>query len=497
MALDGAMVELSLVELLAQAEKLRAVSGATPGETVAVIEHLLALCYASETYPSSVEEWQTWVEEDHSLDRAASWLADEPDENWDLFHPTQPLGQNILLAPFLDEHGTGPAQLVVERSGDYSQFFDHHHLEHPEPFLPADAFRAMLTQHVYGLPARARISGKATLGPAITNLSAGRLSGRIRVLALGTTLGETLRLNLYPPNGPKGTLNLSWTTGDMARRGFQARPPGREVSGPADLHSYLGRSVLLRPTIGPDGTTVHVDRVLIGAGELLTLEMRHLQDAVFARTMGGTVKPLWPSASRALWLKAHALYAAVTERQAGLYGLLGELPRRPGPHSLKLWAVGLVANKTLPISWTEGFFPFAPHMDHELHEASRRGSAIAEHVARSLQIAAYAAWEVAYPNPRPSDRDRQVARFDARAEHWPAAAGPFQILLEETAEGEPVPDSLLDYADTLQAAAIQFLTKRLDSLPRNNQGLRARAVALRRLKDELTGRRAPAELRGV
>ena len=122
----------------------------------------------------------------------------------------------------------------------------------------------MLTQHVYGPTGRARISGKATLGATITNLAATRLGTRIRVVALGSTLGETLRLNLAPLSGPPGELNLSWTKG-KERRGFTAKPEGRPVTGPADLHSYLGRSVLLRPT--PQGDAV--DRVLLGAGELL------------------------------------------------------------------------------------------------------------------------------------------------------------------------------------------------------------------------------------
>lgn len=510
LTLKGERVELSLVGLLEQADDLLSLTGATPGETVALLEYLLALCYASKTHPATPAQWRDWVEEKHPLGQAAVWLANRPDgEAWDLFHPTEPLGQNSLLAPFLDQRGAGPAQLVIEHAGDYNQFFDHHHLEHPAPLPVAEAFRAMLTQHVYGVPGRARISGKETLGPTLTNLAAGRLSSRIRVVALGATLGETLRLNLVPTAGLPGEFNRSWTTGTQQRRGFRTKPDGRPVSGPADLHSYLGRSVLMRPT--PEGDCV--DRVLMAAGELLDLQPSlHLQDAVYALTSVGTRKPLWASASRAVWRDAHALYAAVA--RAGLPGFVNKgmdlygrlalfpgpdsppLPGRPPARTISLWAVGLVAKQTTAVTWVSGVFPFAPGLGARLHRAAERGSLIAEHIATSLGRAAYAAWGIAYPNPKPADKAGQIARFDVRAKHWAAAEEPFNLLLDDTASGEDVPESLREYASTLSGAARRFLTECLDSLPRNSRGAQAHAAALRRFDDELARPEAPAELRG-
>ncbi|MFF9348438.1 type I-E CRISPR-associated protein Cse1/CasA [Streptomyces sp. NPDC014734] len=497
---EGEAVELSLLELFSRAEKLSGLSCATPGEGVALVEYLLAICFAAETFPSSAAEWCTWVGEGRGLDCAAEWLAGEPDDRWNLFDLDRPLGQNSDLAPYLDEYGTGPAQLVLERVGDYSQFFDHHHLEHSEPLLAADAFRALLTQHVYGLSGRARVSGKATLGPSLTNLAAGRLQGRIRVVVQGRTVGDTLRLNLYPPAGGEvGKFNRSWTTADFPRRGFKSKPPGRVTSGPADLHSCLGRSVLLRPVPTAEGEPVMVDRVLIGAGELLSLDPeRDLEDAVFAKKLNGHGKPLWPSPTRALWRDAHALYSAAREADRGLFGRLRDLsfPRDGDGPPCTMWAVGLIANKTLAISWTDGYFPYAPSQGEALCEASRRGSDIAEYVARALERSAYAAWKIVYPNPKPADRGAQMARFDARREFWPAAEEPFYQLLDQTARSEPVPLGLLDYAGELRLKAADFLKQRLDPLPQNETGHRARARAEQRFRWDMADKKAPAELRG-
>ncbi|MFE2291927.1 type I-E CRISPR-associated protein Cse1/CasA [Streptomyces sp. NPDC059452] len=501
--LDGATAHHSLRAVLAEADRLSTVHCATPGETVAVIEYLLAICFASGTCPTSPEEWRTWITEGHDLRRAATWLAAQPDASWDLFDPEVPLGQNSMLEPCMRKSGTGTAQLVIEHTGDYNQHFDHHHLERDDPLPAAEAFRAMLTQHVYAPYGRARMSGEG-LGPAVTNLAAGRLTGRIRIIALGRTLGETLRLNLYPPEGPGQPLNTSWTSGTIKRREFDAKARPRAPRSSADLHSALGRSILLRPHRGPRGQAM-VDRVLIGAGEVLELDLeRHLQDAVLRTTMNGLDKPLWPSPTRALWLDAHALYGAVKDAQPGLYERLRSLTyEKKGPGApYHLWAVGLLANKALPVAWTQGSYPYAPGMARHLHHASYRGSKIAEYLADSLKRAAVVASETAYPAAYAADTAATVARFDGRWKFWPVAAQPFSNLLDKVIEegeeddDDPVSAPLVGYARTLVTAARTHLTHRLDSLPPNDRGHRARARAQQRFEDDMESAKAPAEIRG-
>ncbi|MFK0050007.1 type I-E CRISPR-associated protein Cse1/CasA [Streptomyces sp. NPDC090741] len=472
-------------------EDIKTLAGSTPGETVALFEFLMAICYASKSNPPVPEGWLESVESRQPFDLAVKWLEDEPDDSWNLFHATMPLGQNSLLAPYMGEHGVGPAQLVIEHVGDYNQLFDHHHLAHPQPLTAERAFRAMLTQHAYGLSGRARISGKATLGDTITNLATGRLGARIRVIALGETLGDTLRLNLAPAVR-RGTFNHTWTVSSLPRRGFEVKPDGRPVDGPADLHSVLGRSILLSPCTLDNGET-GVDRVLIGAGELLApLPDSLVQDAVYTGT-GTTAKPLAPSPARALWREAHALYAAVADRnkRLDLYHRLATLTERP----VSLWAVGLIANKTAPLSWLSDSFPYRPGREEELRHAAHSGSQLAEYVAASLVKAAEAAWKIAYPNPKPADKKLQTARFDARPEHWAATEQPFHILLDKVVAGASVAESLQVYGATLAESATVFLERRLDSLPANARGFQARADALRTLASEFGKPKAPDQLK--
>ncbi|NJA59219.1 type I-E CRISPR-associated protein Cse1/CasA [Streptomyces sp. NEAU-H3] len=494
---EGDQETLSLRAVFEEAEDLSALDGSTSGETVAVIEYLLAICFAAGVFPRNDTEWREWVRGKRDLAPAAEWLRKRPDAEWNLFDQRRPLGQSAFLREDLDRCGVGPAQLVIEQAGDYAQLMDHRHLENAEPIPAADAFRAMLTQHQFGLPGRARISDNQH-GAALTNLIGGRLQSRVRVVALGESVAETLRLNLYPVRGSGGSLNTTWGE-KTGRREFTQRPTGRTPSGPADVHSYLGRSVLLRPAWGPDGEIV-VDRVIIGSGELLSLDPDvHFEDAVPYVKANGVLTWLAASPTRDVWRDAHALYGAVCTAQSGFWYRLGKLPyeRLGFEVPYQLWAVGMVAKKSLPLAWSDGCYPYAPGMEQQLYLASRRGSDIAEYLARVLGLAAWVAFDTVYPRPNPNDKDRLLARFDARTDFWQFAEDYFNALLQETAAHGSNPDELLlGYATELRETAHVLLDRKFDSLPVRDLVTEAKIKALdlfvRRMKHD----DAPVELRG-
>lgn len=479
---------VGLVELLRCADEFTALVSSTPGEEVAVLEYLMAIMYASGCVPTTAVEWRQWVKDGHSLEKAAKWLEDKPADHWDLFHPERPLGQNALLAPFMAAHGVGSAQLVIERTGDYNQFFDKVHLHDPEPMPPDAAFRAMLTQHAYGLGGRAMAKAD-WLGPQLTYQAVGRLGTRIRVVARGRTLGDTLRLNVMPCKpDDTGTFNYSWTDGRPGRRTFRGRKQTRLPDGPADLHSFLGRSILLRPTL-VDGK-VMVDRVLRAAGELLDpLAPVHLQDAVMVTgRKGGDQEALRPNEDRALWRESHAVYAAThrddpeLDKDTDLYDRLAGLRDR----RVDLTAVGLISRQATATAWVSDTFPYVPMRAEQLKRASDEGSRICEYAAKALYAAAAVARDTAYPNPKPSEKTSLLKRFHAEPELWASAADHFAYLMAEVSDGAPADEGpLAEFGQEIRELTWKVLKARLTSLPPDVRGKNARAQAEQRLKKML------------
>jgi CRISPR system Cascade subunit CasA len=487
---------IPLVEVFAEDEEIAAVHGETPGETVAMLEFLLAIAHAADCYPETHREWRSWVERREPLSRIADWLRAEPDACWNLFDQSAPLGQNPDLIPHLDRFGVGPAQLFIDRAGDYNQLFDRRHLHDPEPVDAAAAWRAMLTQHAYGPGGRAMIKAKDMgLPAALTNQAVARLGGRVRVLALGESLADTLRLNLTPDPQAPVALNYSWNS--RPRRTFTSTGSreARAVTGPADLHSILGRSIALRPVLRADGT-LGVDRVLMGAGELLgELPAVHLQDAVTVTARDKT-RLLRPDVNRDLWRESHSLYAAVAERTKGtdLYVRLADLP--PG-RPVKLWAVGLIARQTKITTWVSDSFPYVPGREEELRQAAEGGSQTAEYAAKALYLAALTAWQFAYPSAKPADKERQVARFNAQPELWAATAWTFHTMLDQVASGTSAAAALAEYGAQVRQTAITALDERLVSLPATGRGLRAKVKAERRLAELLAAPHTPPHLKAA
>nr|BAJ19031.1 putative CRISPR-associated Cse1 family protein [Streptomyces sp. SANK 62799] len=478
-----AVEKLTLLEVFQNAERITSLVHPTPGGRLVLHQLLLGLCYATGVHPRTPRQWRTWVTEGRSLAEVAERLATpEFDGRLDLAHPEQPFGQNAALAPFMEQHGYGTAQLEMHRAADYNQLFDHKHLYDPQPLSVEDALAAMLVEHAYGLGGRMRAKTN-WLGPAFTYGSVGRLGSRISVLAIGTNLADTLRLNLTPTDTP-GTFNFSWTDGKTRRDFRSTARQARTVDGPADLCSVLGRSVLMRPATTSDGRLV-IDRVLVGAGELLDpLPPTHQQDAV----MRGD----WPwqaRAERALWRDANAIYAAFTPRSdkgTDLYSRLLTIGRR-----VDLWAVGLIARQRDVTAWISDTFPFAPDHELTLRTASSQALACAEATAKAVRSAASVARDTLYPRARPEERTRLLQHLHPGTQLWARFEAPFRTLMDDLTAGAPHEHALATYTAAVTQAAHQALAERLRALPQTGTGLEAAVRAQARLERDLAKRTHP------
>ncbi|MFC0843526.1 type I-E CRISPR-associated protein Cse1/CasA [Streptomyces noboritoensis] len=481
---------LSLTETFEQAESIPALAHSTPGVGVVQYELLIALCTATGVYPRTPGQWRDWVENRYPLEEVAQQLRERFEGLLDVCHREHPFGQNRLLAPYLAAHGYGPAQLVLERAAHGVQFTDHVHL-HSGPMPMREAVQAMLVQNAYGLGGR-MMAKTGWLGPNLTYGAVGRLAQRVRTLALGENLADTLRLNLEPTTVP-GHFNFSWTLPPPGRprRVFHGPRNAQRYrpTGPVDLHSVLGRSVLMSARRAPDGQVV-TDRVLLGAGELLEpLGQAHLQDTPLRRG-----KPLTARPDRALWQQAHALYAAATpnNKESDLFSRLTRLDR-----PVRLWSVALVAEKATPLNWVSDTFPFHNGEQEHLLGAAADGAVWAEYLERAVRRAATVARDLVYPQARPEKRERErlLSRFHPGPQLWAGFEAPFHDLLDQLARGADTSQARAAFARSVVELARQCLNERLRSLPRGPLALQARACAQARLEEELTRRQTPPELK--
>ncbi|MGX1811834.1 type I-E CRISPR-associated protein Cse1/CasA [Nocardia sp. NPDC055321] len=482
----------SLREVFASAdEDALAITHPSPGTEIACYELLLAVCHAAGFTPRSPDEWSEWVDDERPLDDVVDWLSSSDSAGrFDLFDPIRPFGQNPLLAGVLGTCGYSPVQLMLERAKNYNQFADHVHLCDPEPVSARDAFLAMVTQHCYGLGGRVKTEGVVKelastvgYGDSFTRGAVGRLGTRVRVLAVGETLGDTLRLNLsIGPSG--GTFNATWS--DRPRRLFKSLREVRTLDGPADWHSTVGRGVLLRGVPAGEGGPV-VDRVLLGMGETVTAE--HDSDGYTAYdTVFVKGKPLQASVDRALWRDVHAIYSAslAPGRGDGLFNLLGSELRRP----VRLLVVGLDAKNNDVRGWVRDTFPFDPEPDRKsaMKLVSEVGVQITEDAVKALKDAASAAFVHAYPSCPPKQRKNLMERFDATTYLWARADASFHRALEGAAVGHDPQSELHSHADAIRAIAIDALDEKLRSLTPNAQGWQARVRARDKLQSGLRAR---------
>jgi len=253
------------------------------------------------------------------------------------------------------------------------------------------------------------------------------------------------------------------------------------VSGPADLHTVLGRSVLLQLRVGPDGPVV--DRVLIGAGELLADLPPDLEQDAIMNHRGKGDRLFQAEPDRALWRDAHALYAAALSGSGRLYNRLALLDQE-----VNLLAVGLIADQSKVSGWVRDVFPFRGTVRQELHLAAYDGASCAEDLTSAVTKAAETARANYYRHSSVADTQawgRLLRRFDPGGELWSRLDTPFHLLLNQVVAGGPPEPALDGYCASLIAAGRHALAESLACLPPNNQGLRARAMAEAELDRQL------------
>ncbi|WP_329068700.1 type I-E CRISPR-associated protein Cse1/CasA [Streptomyces sp. NBC_01429] len=249
--LDGTTVELSLLEVFAQAHTLRRLVGDLPTQEFALLRLLLAILHDAADGPEELEDWEElWKAE------GADSFADVPDylarhrERFDLLHTERPFFQVAGLRTGKNE--VASLNRIVADVPNGEPFFA---MRRPgvERLSLAEAARWLVHTHAYdssgiksGMEGDDRVKGGKVYPQGV-----GWVGGLGGVFAEGDTLRETLLLNLIPTDEDILTADRK---ADMPvwRRDL---PPGPGVleqdpsvtrpSGPRDLYTWQSRRLLL------------------------------------------------------------------------------------------------------------------------------------------------------------------------------------------------------------------------------------------------------------
>lgn len=315
----GKPEELSLRAIFHRADEVRTITGEGPQQTFALLRLLLAILYRAldEDYETP-EDWEPLWRDGLPLERIDAYL-DRHRSRFDLLHPTHPFLQVADLRTGKGEFKDASplvfdlpsnAKMFTTRSGSRAASLGY-----------AEAARSLVARLAFdtsgiksGAVGDERVKGGR--GYPLGVAWAGQLGG---VFAEGTTLDETLLLNLVAPellfrNAPDDDLP-PWER-DPLGPGVDDRTVTRPT-GPVDLYTWSARRIRL---IAEDG---RITGSLIGYGDVLTPQNRHYQEPLsawrFSRPQAQKLKldtvymPREHSPERAIW---RGISALVVRREA-------------------------------------------------------------------------------------------------------------------------------------------------------------------------------------
>ena len=272
--LDGDRDELSLREVLTQADDLRRLDGDLPTQEFALLRLLLAVCHDALDGPADSEEWgELWADPD-CFAKVPDYF-DAHRERFDLLHPQTPFFQVAGLRTAKDEVSSLNRIVADVPNGD--PFFSSR-MPTVDRLGFAEAARWLVHAHAYdtsgiktGAVSDTRVKGGKVYPQGVG--WAGALGG---VYAEGHTLRETLLLNLVAADTP----GLRFDDDD--RPAWRRAPCGpgvsgeRRPSGVRDLYTWQTRRVRLH--YDTDG----IHGVVLGYGDPLPAHNMHTHEPMTA-----------------------------------------------------------------------------------------------------------------------------------------------------------------------------------------------------------------------
>jgi CRISPR system Cascade subunit CasA len=290
---DGATLELSLRETLAQAHQLQMVAGNSPLETVALTRLLLVILHRV-FGPEDEAAWaRLWAAPRLDMEAVNAYLA-EWRARFDLF-----AGERRFFQ--MDDPRKGPKSVVSLKHGVgflHNVHFDHDNEEDGMSLTPAQAARALVSVQSFGLGGLSGITQKHTNAPCTSGVT---------FLINGDDLKETLLLNL--PAYPQVAFFQLQTQEDIPCWEMDD-PFMDERDAPLGLLDYLtwqNRRVVLYPQLDERGRIVvrewkDVPGLRLANGIMDPMKM-------YYRSKEGGVVPQRFTEDKGLWRDSAALFS--------------------------------------------------------------------------------------------------------------------------------------------------------------------------------------------
>ncbi len=270
---DGTAAEVGLIDALVEAHSITGFDVEYPTQEPALLRLLLAICYRALAGPADEQEWRAlWADEALPDVPIRSYLEDWS-HRFDLFDAETPFFQTPRLETTSGKTASAAKLVPYAPSGNNVPLLTPLTDGGPFALAPGAAARWLIERHAWGTTSdKAGAIGNPLVKAGKDTPAVGHLASVGFVAPVGSTLKETLLLNLVPLGG-------QWTHSGLDDLPAWERPPdgparskrngdagGRIPAGVCDLYTWQGRRILLLPEPG-DGSTTSVGRVVVCAGD--------------------------------------------------------------------------------------------------------------------------------------------------------------------------------------------------------------------------------------
>lgn len=496
---------LGLKDVLLNAGDLRELRDDSPCATAALLRLLLAILY--DCFPWSRDtgddEWEAmWNEKTFPSAEIVKYFEEHAD-CFDLFHKEKPFFQLPHLELFslklqkkqkIEVTETSPiARLMPEAaSNNNPTLFDHSFNDEEKSYLPSTVARALVTAHSYALPGGNSTRyhrGKNTFPPANFKFQAAPLVSGATMWLVGTTLFETLMLNLLPGefSEDKALWNLSRSELEAVMTDFAGET--LRVGAPMEQFVFPARAIRLEPE-----DDLSVRRIFFTQGRRTDKKSDDPMKTYFIKTTktGKILVPLGLDKNRALWRDAHALFKLQPRKSnptngrgiKSLYNATRSCVQIP----VSLHIVGLVVESSARVVlWRHERLPVPLRLLQDVERVQHVGELVqeAETIAEELQKRIKTLCEILYApdygrkdsvRKKPEARHLQslLQRFDTTDFYWAALGQRFEELLFRLDKLDEVKATCDWWCAEIEAAARCSLEDALDNLGSQRRDLLAR-----------------------